>query len=82
MSLARRRRRCLNGLRRSSREKCKDSDLRRVLREYVEYYNHARPHQGINQQIPAADKRSGGNGRIRRRDVLGGIIHDYYRQAA
>ena len=59
--------------------------LRRVLREYVDYFNHARPHQGINQKIPAADTRSGGgggDGRIRCRDVLGGVIHDYYRVAA
>ena len=50
--------------------------------QYVKYFNHARPHQGIKQQIPAADTRSGGDGRIRCRDVLGGIIHDYYRAAA
>ena len=74
---------------RSVREECLDhllivseAHLRRVLREYVEYFNHARPHQGIKQQIPAADTRSGGDGRIRCRDVLGGIIHDYYRAAA
>jgi hypothetical protein len=26
--------------------------LRRVLREYVDYYNRARPHRGLNQQAP------------------------------
>jgi transposase InsO family protein len=26
--------------------------LRRVLIEYIDYYNTARPHQGINQQSP------------------------------
>jgi hypothetical protein len=26
--------------------------LRRVLKEYVNYYNHHRPHQGIDQQFP------------------------------
>jgi hypothetical protein len=26
--------------------------LRRVMTEYVTYFNHARPHQGINQQCP------------------------------
>jgi hypothetical protein len=25
---------------------------RRVIREYVTFFNHRRPHQGINQQIP------------------------------
>ncbi len=43
---------------RSVREECLDhllivseAHLRRVLSEYVEYFNHARPHQGIKQQI-------------------------------
>ncbi len=27
--------------------------LRRLAREYVAFYNHARPHQGLNQRIPA-----------------------------
>ncbi len=56
--------------------------LQRVLKEYVEYFNHARPHQGIEQRIPAADACSRGEGPIRCRHVLGGIIHDYYREAA
>ncbi len=55
-----------------------DRHLQRVLNEYATYFNHARPHQGIDQQIPAGDKH-GGDGAIHRRDVLGGIIHDYYR---
>jgi transposase InsO family protein len=59
-----------------------EAHLRRVLNEYVQYFTRSRPHQGINQQIPATEQRSGGTGRIRCRDVLGGIIHDYYRQAA
>lgn len=33
-----------------------DGQLYRVIREYVEYFNHARPHQGIHQQIPGADR--------------------------
>jgi putative transposase len=28
------------------------SHARRVIREYVTFFNHRRPHQGINQQIP------------------------------
>ena len=74
---------------RSAREECLDHvlilnepHLQRVLKEYVSYFNHARPHQGIAQQIPAGGKYDGGDGPIRCRDVLGGIIHDYYRATA
>ena len=56
--------------------------LNRVLKEYVSYFNQARPHQGIAQQIPAGDKRRIGDGPVRCRDVLDGVIHDYYREAA
>ena len=59
-----------------------ERQLHRVLKEYAAYFNHARPHQSIGQQIPAGDKWSIGDGPVRCRDVLGGIIHDYYREAA
>ena len=29
-----------------------EKQLQRVLRAYVDYFNRARPHQGIRQQIP------------------------------
>jgi len=58
------------------------SHLRRILREYSQYYNRARPHQGINQQTPIPKPIPEAKGRIRCRDVLGGIIHDYHRQPA
>ncbi len=74
---------------RSVREECLDkvlilneTHLRRVMREYINYYNTARPHQGLNQQIPIAQFPPDTNGTISRRNVLGGIIHDYYRKAA
>jgi putative transposase len=70
---------------RSVREECLDRllilnerHLYRVLNEYITYYNEARPHQGIEQQTPIASNRSMYKGDIRCRDVLGGIIHDYY----
>jgi putative transposase len=52
------------------------------MREFVAYHNTARPHQGIDQQIPSPDTAPIGTGPVRRRNVLGGIIHDYYRDAA
>ena len=70
------------------REECLDqllifneAHLRRVLAEYVAYYNTARPHQGLAQQIPVP-LLSSQQGSIHCRDVLGGIIHDYFREAA
>ena len=74
---------------RSAREECLDHvlivgerHLHRVLKVYARYFNHARPHQGLAQQIPAGEKRRVESGPVRCRDVLGGIIHDYYREAA
>jgi transposase InsO family protein len=73
---------------RSVREECLDHvlilnqrHLWNMLTEYTAYYNTARPHQGIGQQapIPLIVSREG---RVCCRDVLGGVIHDYYRQAA
>jgi putative transposase len=74
---------------RSVREECLDqilivneNHLRRVMKEYGEYYNHTRPHQGIGQRfpvsVPGRDRTT--KGPIRRRNILGGVIHDYYRQ--
>jgi hypothetical protein len=52
------------------------------LREYADYYNRRRPHQGLQQQAPIPFPQSSGEGPIHCRDVLGGILHDYHRQAA
>ncbi len=51
-----------------------------VHSEYVEFYNTCRLHQGIGQQTPIRlpEKREG---LVQRRQVLGGIINDYYRMA-
>src|SRR5947209_737225 len=55
--------------------------LGRVLREYVDYYNHARPHQGIKQAIPAAIETAPDPGQdsptILTVPMLGGLHHDY-----
>jgi transposase InsO family protein len=74
---------------RSVRAECLDqllilteSHLRRVLREYVGYYNGARPHQGLQQKAPIPLPPPPTQGPIHCHDVLGGIIHDYYQEAA
>lgn len=41
-----------------------------------------RPHQDLNQRIPVPKARCQGHGSVRGRNVLGGIIHDYYGDAA
>jgi putative transposase len=74
---------------RSVREECLDHllifsqrSLHRVLAEYIDYYNRARPHQGLAQQTPIPYTPGPPEGPIRHRTVLGGLICDYYREAA
>ncbi len=56
--------------------------LERVLTTYVEYDNHARPHQGIDQCCPVPIESGVRDGPSERWARLGGILHDYYRCAA
>jgi transposase InsO family protein len=58
--------------------------LCRAVKEYKEYCNHARPHQGIEQRIPCRPKRLDtppDDGKLASRPVLSGLHHDYYWQA-
>ena len=63
--------------------------LERVLDEYVRHYNNERPHRGLELRPPS----SIGTGSapssvvavaagVRRRDRLGGLVHEYYQAAA
>jgi putative transposase len=57
--------------------------LRRIVSEYVTYFNRARPHQGINQRIPCDPPLPDHpEGEIVGVPVLGGLHHDYRRKAA
>jgi len=58
--------------------------LEKVLAEYIDHYNHARPHQGIEQRRPCepADVIPLSTGRVERRDRLGGVLREYSRTAA
>ena len=56
--------------------------LNSVLREYVDYYNSRRPHQGLRQSSPAGSFASINIGKVHRGEVLGGLINDYYREVA
>jgi transposase InsO family protein len=58
--------------------------LRAALTEYQTHYNTARPHQGIEQQVPDGNRGTPRAaltdfdlGRIRRRRILNGFINEY-----
>lgn len=56
--------------------------LRRLVREYVSYYNDTRPHQGIQQRIPGRYDEKGfpsQSGKLISEPILGGLHHDYTR---
>jgi len=61
--------------------------LRAVLDEYAAHYNHHRPHRARNLRPPDCDDITMATAtdlaaaRIRRRRVLGGLIHEYARAA-
>lgn len=46
--------------------------LQQVLKEYLAYYNTARPHQGIAQQMPLTCPISVSQGEVRSHPVLAG----------
>jgi len=77
---------------RSVRRECLDqllllgeAQLRRALGEYVTYFNHDRPHQGLGQRVPASGASPGAArhnvGDIVAIPVLGGLHHSYQRVA-
>jgi putative transposase len=60
--------------------------LEQVLRVYIQHYNAHRPHRALclEPPNPAARPTLIGNGRptqVRRRDLLGGLLHEYRRAA-
>jgi transposase InsO family protein len=56
-----------------------------VLLEYMCHYNEQRPHRGIDLAVPVATHSSDAPAlptQVKRRDVLGGLIHEYHQAAA
>ena len=55
--------------------------LDRVLREYVMHYNRGRPHRGLHLAAPEGSSTPVNLppdlSRVRRRDLLGGLVHEY-----
>ena len=68
----------------TAREDCLDHllvfsrrHLERILDEYVAHYNRARPHRSLDLTPPSHAAMASGAGTIHRRDILGGLIHEY-----
>jgi transposase InsO family protein len=77
--------RFLGSLRRECLDFCLifgERHLHHTVKEYVRYYNNARPHQGIAQSIPCPPESLPRSGKVLSYPVLGGLHHDYRRQAA
>jgi hypothetical protein len=60
--------------------------LEQVLRVYVEHYNRHRAHRALQLQAPDPATGltfvdEGREGSVHRRDVLGGLVHEYWRAA-
>jgi putative transposase len=58
-----------------------EQHLYRVVCEYVKYFNCARPHQGIGQDIPEQGQSKKNTGKTIAFPVLNGLHHDYRRAA-
>jgi transposase InsO family protein len=60
--------------------------LEHLLTTYVKHYNKERPHRSLGLQPPGGSQPlrapSPQPSEIGRRDLLGGLIHEYYRKAA
>jgi putative transposase len=60
-----------------------EQHLRKVLAEYARHYNSHRPHQALHQRPPLheAGQAVDMTARIERRQVIGGLISEYWRAA-
>jgi transposase InsO family protein len=77
---------------RTARTECLDwllilgpRQLDRVLRVFVEHYNSERPHRALGRCPPARPqpmRPPPPDAAVKRRDRLGGLLHEYYRAAA
>lgn len=58
--------------------------LEQILRDYVTHYNAERPHRSLALDAPAGahEARGSPSSHILRRDLVGGLIHEYYAAAA
>ncbi len=60
-----------------------EAHLRRVLRDYIEYYNESRTHLGLGGDCPVLRRvEPPSEGPIKKRPMVGGLHHRYHREAA
>ena len=60
--------------------------LEQILGVYIEHYNRHRPHRALQLEAPDRPARltvvgENEGGEVRRRDLLGGLLHEYRRAA-
>jgi transposase InsO family protein len=58
-----------------------EQHLRRTIAEFVAHYHGERNHQGIGNELIQPLERASGQGPVRRRQRIGGILNYYYRAA-
>src|SRR5512133_1169487 len=58
--------------------------LRRTIASHIDHYHMERNHQGLGNRLieASAENTNGAQGRVRRREMLGGLLNFYYRDAA
>jgi putative transposase len=60
-----------------------EAHLRRSVSEFVQHYQFERNHQGLgNELIESTPSPANTNGRVERRERLGGLLNFYHREAA
>ena len=59
-----------------------ESQLRRILKEFIVFYNSSRPHQGIGNEIPEKPPPQDFSGPIQVRSRVFGIVNEFYREAS
>jgi putative transposase len=69
---------------RTVREDCLDHLLvssrrhqEKILDEYIDHYNGARPHRGLQLEPPVPRSTASVGTKVLRTDILGGVIHEY-----
>ena len=60
-----------------------ESSLRYTITQYLTHYHSERNHQGLDNQLIAPEPEVRvSTGQVKRRERLGGLLSDYYREAA
>ena len=60
----------------------REGSLRRAVDQFCEHYHRERNHQGLGNKNIEPEFGSGGEGEVQCRQRLGGLLRDYYRDAA